>query len=54
MEEKENLGTYMLDGEMIDVNSISIEKLEEHNRKFAQKLENERNNLNDILSDILV
>lgn len=53
MEEKKKIGTYMLDGEIIDIDSVSIEKLEEHDMKFAKKLEIERNKLNDILSEIL-
>jgi len=52
--EKESFGTYMLDGEIIDIDTITLEKLEEQNRKFANNIESEREKLNDILSSILI
>ena len=54
MDEDKKVGTYMLDGEIIDIDSASVEKLEDYNKKFADKLEEERNKINDILEEILV
>lgn len=51
--EDNKFGTFMLDGQMVNIDSMSIEALEEMDQKFEQAEMKSREDINKLLEEIL-
>lgn len=51
--EENKFGTFMLDGQMVNIDNMSVNDLEEMNKKFEMEEIRSRTEINKLLEEIL-
>lgn len=51
--EENKFGTFMLDGQMVNIDNMSVNDLEEINKKFVMEEIKSRTEINKLLEEIL-